>query len=209
MAESGGTGAGLWQDSTPEGVLITAHAEPSLAGRTLADVTADPAARALMAVVEEDSWEVACALIAADPAATMVVSMMAEDDMTEIMADPLIGLGSDNGAPVGLEHPRTWGCFPRFLGTYVRERAVVSWEEAVRKMTSATADQFALRGRGWLGPGAWADICVFDPGAVGHSGTYTAPSARPSGMVHVLLEGHVVVESGEFTGERGGRVLRP
>ncbi|TDD12961.1 D-aminoacylase [Nonomuraea diastatica] len=209
VAESGGTGAGLWQDSTPGGVLITAHAEPSFAGRTLAGVTADPAARALVAVAEEDPWEVACALIAADPAATMVVSMMAEDDMTEIMADPLIGVGSDNGAPVGLEHPRTWGCFPRFLGTYVRERAVVSWEEAVRKTTSATADQFALRGRGWLGPGAWADICVFDPGAVGHSGTYTAPSARPSGIVHVLLEGHVVVESGEFTGERRGRVLRP
>jgi N-acyl-D-amino-acid deacylase len=155
-----------------------------------------------------DAWAATCALVAADPAATMVAFLMAEEDLTEIMADPLIGIGSDNGLPTGLEHPRTWGCFPRFFGTYVREREVVSWEEAVRKATSANADQFALRGRGWLGPGAWADICVFDPGTIGHSGTYATPSARPSGIVHVLLEGQVVVESGEFTGERRGRVLR-
>ncbi|MFC4122130.1 N-acyl-D-amino-acid deacylase family protein [Nonomuraea zeae] len=196
-AEAGGTGAGLWQDATPEGVLVTAHAEPSYAGRTLAAIAAG-----------RDCWEVACDLIAADPAATMVVSLMAEEDVAEIMADPLIGIGSDNGLPTGLEHPRTWGCFPRFLGTYVRERRVVPWEEAVRKMTSATADQFALRGRGWLGPGAWADICVFDPDTVGHTGTYADPAVRPSGIVHVLLDGHVVVESGEFSGERRGRVLR-
>ncbi|TDD42497.1 D-aminoacylase [Nonomuraea terrae] len=207
LAEAGGTGAGLWQDTTPEGVLITTHAEPYFAGRSLADVTADAAALARLKT-GGDAWEVACALIAADPAATMVVSLMAEEDMVEIMADPLVGIGSDNGAPTGLGHPRTWGCFPRFLGTYVREQGVVSWEEAVRKMTSATADQFGLSGRGWLGPGAWADICVFDPDTVGHSGTYAAPDARPSGVVHVLLEGHLVVESGEFTGERRGRVLR-
>ncbi|MEV4084822.1 amidohydrolase family protein [Nonomuraea fuscirosea] len=119
-----------------------------------------------------------------------------------------IGVGSDNGTPVGLEHPRTWGCFPRFFGTYVRERRLLPLEEAVRKATSATADQFALHGRGWLGPGSWADVCVFDPDTIGHSGTYADPSVQPSGIAYVLLEGFVVVESGEFTGERRGRVLR-
>ncbi|QFY08924.1 amidohydrolase family protein [Nonomuraea phyllanthi] len=208
-AEAGGTGAGLWQDATPDGVLVTGHAEPSFAGRSLAAITADPSLRALTGVPEEDAWEVACALIAADPAATMVISLMDERDMVEIMADPLIGVGSDNGSPAGLEHPRTWGCFPRFLGAYVRERQVVPWEEAVRKMTSATADQFRLTGRGRLAPGAWADVCVFDPDTVGHAGTYAEPAARPSGIVHVLLDGHLVVEHGEFTGERRGRVLRP
>jgi len=201
-AGKGGTGAGLWQDTTPEGVLITAHASDSpdgrIVGATLAELAGDG-----------DPWETLCDLVALDPAAQMVIEMMAEEDVVAIMADPLIGIGSDNGPPTGLEHPRTWGCFPRFLGEYVRERGVVGWPEAIRKMTSATADQFGLRGRGWLGPGAYADICVLDPATVGHAGTYAAPDAQPTGIVHVLLEGHVVVESGQFTGERRGRVLRP
>ncbi|MEV0596064.1 N-acyl-D-amino-acid deacylase family protein [Nonomuraea cavernae] len=198
LAEAGGTGSGLWGDAVPAGILVTSHADASFTGRTLAAIAG-----------ERDPWEVACDLVAADPAAQMVIEMMAEEDVAEIMADPLIGIGSDNGPPTGLEHPRTWGCFPRFLGSYVRERGVVGWAEAVRKMTSATADQFGLRGRGWLGAGAYADVCVFDPATVGHTGTYTDPSARPTGIVHVLLEGRVVVESGEFTGGRHGRVLRP
>lgn len=67
---------------------------------------------------------------------------------------------------------------------------------------------FALHGGGWLGPSSWADVCVFDPETIGHAGTYADPSVRPSGIAYVLLEGRVVVESGEFTGERRGRVLR-
>ncbi|GAA1663440.1 amidohydrolase family protein [Nonomuraea maheshkhaliensis] len=204
LAESGGTGAGLWQDAAPDAVLVTGHAEEAHAGRTLAALAADPA----FAHLGGDAWEVACALIAADPAATMVISLMSEQDVTEIMRDPLIGVGSDNGTPVGLEHPRTWGCFPRFFGTYVRDQRLLPLEEAVRKATSATADQFALHGRGWLGPGSWADVCVFDPETIGHAGTYADPSVRPSGVAYVLLEGRVVVESGDFTGERRGRVLR-
>ncbi|MEV0587023.1 D-aminoacylase [Nonomuraea sp. NPDC050310] len=194
-----GSGTGLWRDADPDKVTVITHTRPGVVGRTLAALT--PAGG--------DPWEALCELVAADPAATMVIEMMAEPDVQEIMADPLIGIGSDNGPPTGLEHPRTWGCFPRFFGAYVRERGVVSWAEAVRKATSLTAAQFGLHGRGWLGAGAVADVCVFDPATIGHPGTYTEPSLRPTGIVHVLLEGHPVVESGEFTGERRGRVLRP
>jgi N-acyl-D-aspartate/D-glutamate deacylase len=88
---------------------------------------------------------------------------MHEDDVVAIMADPLIGVGSNNGAPVGMQHPRTWGCFPDFFGRFVRERRVVGWEKAIRKATSATALQFDLAHRGTLQPGSIADICVFDP----------------------------------------------
>lgn len=188
------SGSGLWRDASPGKVLITSHARPGVAGRTLADLGG--------------SWDTLCDLVAEDPAAQMVIEMMDEADVVEIMADPLIGIGSDNGAPVGLEHPRTWGCFPRFLGAYVRERGVVPMAEAVRKMTSHVADQFGLAGRGWLGAGAYADITVFDPETVGHAGTYLEPSVRPTGIVHVLLEGRPVIEDGEFGGVRAGRVLR-
>ncbi|MGH2594516.1 MAG: hypothetical protein ACRDH7_00965 [Actinomycetota bacterium] len=50
---------------------------------------------------------------------------MHDDDVVAIMADPLIGVGSDNGPPVGMQHPRTWGCFPEFFGRYVREPGIV------------------------------------------------------------------------------------
>ena len=80
---------------------------------------------------------------------------------------------------------------------------------SVRKMTSATASQFGLTGRGVLLPGAIADVTVFDPATVGHAdGSPTTPFARPTGIPFVVLAGHVVIDGGVFTGERLGRVLR-
>lgn len=191
------TGAGLWGQTEPGDVLVVRHVDERNIGKTLEQIAGD-----------KDAWEVACDLISQDSASMMVISLMDEDDVRTIMADPLVSIGSDSGVPVGMDHQRTWGCFPRFLGAYVREAGVVSWEEAIRKMTSSTARQFGLRRRGWLGPGAVADICVFDPNTVGHPGTYLEPAVKPTGIEHVLLAGSVVVESGEFTGQRKGRMLR-
>lgn len=67
-----------------------------------------------------DPFGTFCDLVAADPAAMIVVEMMAEPDVRAIMASPLVGIGSDNGPPMGLQHPRTYGYFPWLLGTYVR-----------------------------------------------------------------------------------------
>ena len=189
--------AGLWSQSTPDGVLVTRHTDPNAAGKTLAAI-AGP----------RDPWDTLVSLVAADPNAMMVVTIMDEDDVRAIMQDPLISIGSDNGMPVGLDHPRTWGCFPRFLGRYVRELGVVGLPEAIRKMTSSTATQFGLDGRGWLGSGAVADIAVFDPETVGHAGTYERPDPLPTGIPFVVLGGNVVVDAGSFSGERAGRVLR-
>ncbi|MDX6743587.1 D-aminoacylase [Actinocorallia sp. A-T 12471] len=188
-------GTGLWRDTTPDGVLITTHADPSVVGRTLASLPGDP-------------FTTACALIAADPSATMVITMMSEPDVRTLLADPLLGIGSDNGVPTGLEHPRTWGCFPHFLGAYVRDAALVPLPEAVRKITSANAVPFALHGRGTLLPGSYADITCFDPATISHPGTYTTPDTPPTGIPYVLLEGVPVVVEGAFTGERKGRILR-
>lgn len=190
---------GLWRHVSPPDVLITGHAaRPSVVGRTLADLAGTG-----------DAWDTVCDLLAEDAGAGMVITMMAEQDVRAIMRDPLIGVGSDNGLPTGFGHPRTWGCFPRVLGEYVRELGVLTLPEAVRKMTSATADQFGLVGRGFLGPGAVADITVFDPASVGHAGTYAVPDVAPTGIPYVVLAGHVVIDGGVFTGERRGMVLRP
>ncbi|HYY12059.1 MAG TPA: amidohydrolase family protein [Kineosporiaceae bacterium] len=191
-------GSGLWSSAAPGDVLVTAHRDRGTVGRTLAEI-ADG----------EDPWVVLARLLVADPAAMMVVRLMADADIRAIMADPLVGVGSDNGSPSGFEHPRTWGCFPHFLGTWVRDAAVVPWEEAVRKATSAVADQFGLLDRGWLGAGAHADVTIFDRARIGHPADYARPSARPTGIEWVLVGGEVAVERGEYTGLRTGRVLRP
>jgi N-acyl-D-aspartate/D-glutamate deacylase len=190
---------GTWGSTTADDTVITAHADISTIGRTITDVAA---ARSL------DPFAAVCALVAEDPGAMVVEHGMHDDDVVAIMRDPLIAVGSDNGAPLGVQHPRTWGCFPEFFGRFVRERGVLTWEEAVRKATSATARQFELAHRGTLQPGSIADICVFDPLTIAHPGSYTDPDVTPVGIEHVLLGGTVVVDQGIFTGVRAGAVLR-
>lgn len=187
----------LWSDDVPELTTLIAHRDTEVIGRTLAEVAGD-----------RDVFDVLCDLVAADPGSEVVIRLMAEDDVRTIMADPLVAVGSDNGPPVGMQHPRTWGCYPRFFGDYVRDQAVVPLPEAVRKATSAVATQFGLVGRGVLAPGAVADVTVFDPDTIGHGGTYDEPSAAPTGIPWVVLAGEVVVDEGRFTGVRAGQVIR-
>jgi N-acyl-D-amino-acid deacylase len=198
LAESGGVGAGLWHEGDPHSVLITAHHDPEMIGHGLDELSG-----------ARDPWDTLCDLVIADPASMIVVDLMSEDDVRRIMSDPLIAVGSDNGPPTGMQHPRTYGCFPRVLGTYVRELGVLTWEQAIRKMTSLSARTFDLAGRGRLLGGMVADICVFDPRRIGHGGTYMQPDVAPEGVRLVLLAGRAAVRDGAFTGERFGKVLRP
>ncbi|WP_454049273.1 N-acyl-D-amino-acid deacylase family protein [Cellulomonas sp. Marseille-Q8402] len=198
-ALAGGPGAGAWTQTTPAGVLLSMHADASLLGRSVAEVAAGRG---------QDPWDALCDLVLADPGAMMVYELMADADVRAVLADPLIAIGSDNSVPVGNAHQRGWGCFPTVLGPYVRDHHVLDLPEAVRKMTSLTADALGLPGRGRLVPGAVADLAVLDPATVGHAGTPQAPWVRPDGVRWTVLAGEVVVDDGEFTGARAGRVLR-
>jgi N-acyl-D-amino-acid deacylase len=202
VAETGRTGAlrtGSWHQTTPAGIMVSMHRDRSLQGRTIAEVAAE---RGIT------DWDALCDLIVEDPAAMMVYELMGDADVETILRDPLIAIGSDNSVPVGYAHQRGWGCFPRVLGVYVRERGVLEVAEAVRKMTSMTARQFGLTGRGYLAPGAIADIVVFDLDSVGHPGSATAPWTEPTGIPYVVLAGEIVIDDGVFSGRRAGRVLR-
>ncbi len=87
----------------------------------------------------------------------------------------------------GVPHPRGYGNNARVLGEYVRERKVISLEEAVRKMTSLPADHFRFAGRGRLAVGAAADIVIFDPATVGDAATFETPHAYARGIPYVLV----------------------
>jgi N-acyl-D-amino-acid deacylase len=197
QAERGRAGDGGWTLADPGDVLLTGHRDPAVVGRTLAEVAG-----------ARDPWDTLCELVAGDPAATIVIRLMREDDIQALMASPLVGVGSDNGPPTGLQHPRTWGCFPRLLGRHVRELGTLTWEQAIRKATWLGARQFRLDGRGLLVEGAVADLCVLDPATIGHDGTYLHPDVPVTGIRHVVLAGDLVVEEGQFSGRRSGRVLR-
>jgi N-acyl-D-aspartate/D-glutamate deacylase len=91
---------------------------------------------------------------------------------------------------------------------YVRERGVLTLEEAVRKMTSLPADRLGLGDRGRLVEGAWADLVVFDPARVIDRATFEEPHAYPEGIPYVFVNGVPVVDNGAFRDVRPGRVLR-
>ncbi|HKY33967.1 MAG TPA: amidohydrolase family protein [Candidatus Polarisedimenticolia bacterium] len=110
----------------------------------------------------------------------------------------------------GRPHPAAYGAFPRVLGRYVRERRVLSLQEAVHKMTGRPAGLLGLHDRGVVRRGAWADLVVFDAETIGSEATCAAPRRPASGIRWVLVNGEVACASGEPPpGARpSGRILR-
>ena len=134
-----------------------------------------------------------------------------EADIERIMGSPWSMVASDGTVMAfgeGVPHPRSYGTFPRVLGHYVRERGVLSLEEAVRKMTSFPAQRVGLNERGVLRTGMIADLVIFDPETVLDRATYARPHQYPVGIETVIVNGRLVVNEGEMTAERPGRVLR-
>jgi hypothetical protein len=137
-----------------------------------------------------------------------ILKFGSEDDLVKILRYPATAIACDCGASLGSNvHPRYFGTFPRVLGSYVRERAVLSWEDALRKMTGLPATMIGLVDRGYLAPGMSADIAIFDPLKIADRATYESPTERPEGMRHVLVNGQLAVKDGKLTGDAGGRTL--
>ncbi|HUF28020.1 MAG TPA: D-aminoacylase [Gemmatimonadaceae bacterium] len=140
-----------------------------------------------------------------------IYHVLDELDIVRIMRHPQTMIASDGRLVEpgeGHPHPRWYGTFPRVLGEYVREKRVLSLEEAVRKMTGMPAGRLGLRDRGRVAAGLHADLTIFDPATVADRATFTQPHQYPAGIEYVLVNGVVAVDSGRFTGARGGRVLR-
>ena len=146
-------------------------------------------------------------LLEADFAVSMVLHSMDEGDVETIMRAPFRTGGTD-ALLGGKPHPRAYGSYPRILGHYVRERGVVSLEEAVRQMTSAAAARLRLTDRGAIEPGMKADLCLFDPARVIDRATFENPEQLPEGIARVIVNGRTVLVDREPTGELPGMLLR-
>lgn len=144
-----------------------------------------------------------------------ILFTMCEHNLNAILQKPYAMIGSDSGCrshegPLshGRPHPRTFGTFPRVLGHYVRERRVLELPTAIRKMTLDPCRKLGLSDRGYLRPGCVADLVLFDSAIVADRATYEAPIQYPIGIHYVFVNGVSVVETGEHTGARPGRVVR-
>src|SRR5262245_5886118 len=193
----------------PSNVVLAACSwDPSLAGKNLAQVlrdrrrpvAIDQAADLVVEIVEKGGC-------------SAVYHAISEDDLVRIMKHPATMIASDAspGIPTfgkDVPHPRAYGTFARVLGLYVREKHVLTLEDAVRKMSSFPAWRMGLRDRGLLRPGMKADIVVFDPATIIDRATFERPHQYADGVSSVIVNGHVTFTSGSMTGDRAGRVLR-
>ncbi len=142
--------------------------------------------------------------------------MMDEGDIDLALQRPWVSIGTDAGAAatfgevdaIGLPHPRAYGTFPRILGRYVRERKILTLEDAVRKMTSWPAQRMGLTDRGVLREGLRADIAIFDADTVAEGASWEKPLAAPTGIDDVIVNGVPVLRAGKMTGARPGQALR-
>jgi N-acyl-D-amino-acid deacylase len=135
---------------------------------------------------------------------------MSEDDVQRIMKDPVTMHGSDGHITelnVGVPHPRNYGTFPRILGLYVREKGLLTLEEAIRKMTSMPAGRFQIRDGGLIQNGKRADIVIFDPETIIDKATFLKPHQYPVGIDYVFVNGEIVVDHGTITGKRPGKII--
>lgn len=140
----------------------------------------------------------------------IILFMMDEEDIQRIMKSPYTMIGSDGIPGFGQSriHPRQTGTFPRILGRYVREKGILSLEEAIRKMTSFPAQTFRVKNKGLLKEGFDADIVIFDPATILDRSTFEEPMQAPEGIRLVLVNGQVAAKDGIITGVSSGRVLR-
>jgi N-acyl-D-amino-acid deacylase len=138
-----------------------------------------------------------------------------EADVETNLAHADMMVGSD-GIPDlrGKPHPRLYGTFPRVLGHYVRERGVLALPEAVRRMTSLSAETFGMSERGQIREGYWADLVLFNPETIIDGATYDAPQTEPDGIQLVIVNGAIAYERweeaqpGNHTGVGTGQMLR-
>jgi len=157
---------------------------------------------------ERDPVELALDLLRDERMGVSMISFsQSEEVIAKILAEPYVNLCTD-GLLGGRPHPRAFGAFPRVLGRYVRDRHVLSIEEAVRRASSQAAEAMHLPDRGRVAPGQAADLVVFDPGAIEDRATFEEPMQSPVGIEHVVVAGISVIQKGVSTGNRPGRVVR-
>ena len=151
-----------------------------------------------------DALDVICdLLLAEDLGPSQVTSGPRRRRLPLFLSHPVGMVGTDSTFLGEKPSPRTYGSFPRILGQFVRDEALLSLEEAIRQMTSAPAARLGLRDRGVIRDGAVADLVVFDPATVRSTATYDEPRSLPDRHRDVIVAGTLVVDAARTPGDAG------
>src|SRR5256714_113266 len=194
---------------SPDRILLASFRTEKLkplTGKTLAEVAKmrgkDPI-ETIMDLVLEDRSRIGT-----------IYFLMSEENIKKQIRLPWVSFGSDAAsiAPEGVflrssAHPRAYGNFARLLGKYVREEKVISLAEAVRRLSGLPATNLGLDHRGFLKPGMFADVVVFDSQTIADLATFGKPHQLAVGMRHVFVNGVQVLKDGEHTNAKPGRAL--
>ncbi len=197
---SSGSGGAMGRSAPDEVLLCSVPDAPELEGRDLQsfveewDLPGEDAARRLLS---EHGNDILVAAFGMD-----------EGDVRMVMAHPSTMIGTDGLDRGSKPHPRAWGTYPRILGKYVRDEGIISLADAIWRMSGLPAKKFALKDRGEIRSGAFADIVLFDAGKVIDRATFEDPRNGPDGLPHVIVNGQFVVRDGKHTHARAGRALR-
>lgn len=177
---------------------VSSESNRSLEGETIAAVAnrrdTDPVTVVCDVLLEEELQ------------AGMLLHQLTESDVRDVLVNERVNVATD-GLFGGRPHPRVYGTYPKILGHYVREKNLLTLEEAIRKMTSLPARVLGLQTKGVLRTGLDADVVVLDPATVDTAATYDRPRQFPTGIEHVLVDGTFVVRDGDVTGNRPGGTL--
>ncbi|HJT75926.1 MAG TPA: amidohydrolase family protein, partial [Gemmataceae bacterium] len=174
---------------------------PAWQGKSLADVARTEKRPAVEIVLE----------IERNGGAQIVNFGMSEEDVRLIMKRPWVATASDGSSQVKgntMPHPRSYGCFARKIGYYAIAEGVLPVEQAIRSASGLPADILRLPERGYLKPGYFADVVVFDPAKYRDTATYDNPHQLAAGVRYLFVNGRLAIDAGRYTGALAGKVLR-
>lgn len=196
------------KDTGWDRILIgSAKKDQSLTGKTFAEIAEE------RGMNPEDAY--LDTILSEEAGVTIVILSHSEEDMENILRHPLTMIGSDSlptsfegSLAFGNPHPRCFGCYPRLLGFYAREKKFFSLEEAVRKCTGLPASRFRLFDRGVVREGLRADFVAFDPLTVKDNAEFRKSRQRSSGIDLVVKNGRIIVRDGRIVGPVLGKSVR-
>ena len=150
-------------------------------------------------------------ILAAGNAAVMNLDLYDIENIRYLAQLPWLMTCTDDRTPApgqNVTHPRVYGAFTRKLCQFVLDEELVTMAFAIHSMTGLAADFLRLDNRGYLRPGAAADIAVLDTTRIRDRATYEAPRQPSDSTVHVLVNGRFAIRDGRATGELAGRPIR-
>jgi N-acyl-D-amino-acid deacylase len=187
-------------------IIASGNIDKSLMGKTIDEIARNQDLSVSEVVVN--------LLVAAEGKLNVFWPAISEENLIKALQSPLSIIASDgavynlNDGKSGFKvHPRSFGCFPRILSRYVREKNIISLEEAIKKMTALPALKIGLTGRGVIKKGHFADLTIFNRKTIKDLATFENPFQYSQGVSSVIVNGQVVFNNGKINNPGAGRIL--